>query len=266
MYWTLFNVARNRENQCFFLSFDDGMRECYDVIYPILKQKGIQAAFFINPPFVDNKELFYKHKISLLIDAVRTCGQQEFKEISNVFERSCPSIESVINELKALTYNDVHKIDQIARICSVDFNSYLGKEQPYMTTAQIKEMQSNGFIIGSHGLNHKRFSTLTDEEMKYEVAQSVDYLKSKFPGKVQTFAFPFTDDQVPANFFDFLHNEINLDITFGTAGIKKDVQKKHIQRIPMEVEKRNANQILRAEYSYFLLKSLVNKNTIIRSN
>ena len=257
--------GKKSKKPMFFLSFDDGMRECYDVIYPVLKQKGIQAAFFINPPFVDNKELFYKHKISLLTDAVHTCGQQEFKEVSNVIGYTSSEKETVTNWLKELTYYDVHNIDQIARICSVDFGSYLEKEQPYMTTSQIKEMQSDGFIIGSHGLNHKRFSTLTDVEMKYEIRESMGYLKSQFPGSVQTFAFPFTDDLVPSSFFDFLYNEINLDITFGTAGIKKDVQKKHIQRVPMEVEKRNANQILRAEYSYFCAKSFVNRNTINRS-
>lgn len=31
---------------CFLLSFDDGLREAYDVIAPILRNKGIPAIFF----------------------------------------------------------------------------------------------------------------------------------------------------------------------------------------------------------------------------
>src|SRR6188768_2703766 len=44
---------------CLHLSFDDGLRECYETIYPLLKSKHIPATFFINPAFVDNREMFH---------------------------------------------------------------------------------------------------------------------------------------------------------------------------------------------------------------
>ena len=49
------------------LSFDDGFAECYHTIFPILKQFGIPAFFFINNDFLDNKSMFYRAKISLII-------------------------------------------------------------------------------------------------------------------------------------------------------------------------------------------------------
>ncbi|NCB09485.1 MAG: hypothetical protein EOM73_15150, partial [Bacteroidia bacterium] len=36
----------------FHISFDDGLKECAEIIAPILLQKGIPATFFINPGFV----------------------------------------------------------------------------------------------------------------------------------------------------------------------------------------------------------------------
>ena len=53
------------------LSFDDGLREVHDLVLPILEQKGIPATLFINPAFVDNKNLFFRFKISLIIESLR---------------------------------------------------------------------------------------------------------------------------------------------------------------------------------------------------
>jgi len=50
------------------LSFDDGLRQCYDIIAPILNKRGIPATFFINSAFVENKDLMYRYKISLIYD------------------------------------------------------------------------------------------------------------------------------------------------------------------------------------------------------
>ena len=55
----------------FLLSFDDGYKEIYTTIAPILQKKGIPAVFFLNPSFIDNKSLFYRCKISLMIGEVK---------------------------------------------------------------------------------------------------------------------------------------------------------------------------------------------------
>src|SRR5690348_781204 len=53
----------------FLLTFDDGLKECYEVIAPILKKKGIPAVFFLCKAFVDNKAMAYDHKKCLLASA-----------------------------------------------------------------------------------------------------------------------------------------------------------------------------------------------------
>ncbi len=53
------------------LTFDDGLKECYDIIAPMLIKKGIPATFFLNNRFIDNRGLFYRYKASLLVHQVR---------------------------------------------------------------------------------------------------------------------------------------------------------------------------------------------------
>jgi hypothetical protein len=52
-------------------------------------------------------------------------------------------------------------------------------------------------------------------------------------------------------------------LTFGCAGLKEDSVKNNLQRIAME-ESGSGEQIIKAEYLYYLFKSLFGKNTIKR--
>lgn len=63
----------------FVLTFDDGLSEIYTTVYPILRKKGVSAIFFINPDFVDNHKMMYKHRLSIVLshleylDLKRSC-------------------------------------------------------------------------------------------------------------------------------------------------------------------------------------------------
>ena len=54
----------------FLLTFDDGLSQIFDVIAPILYEKKISAIFFVNPHYIDNKNFFVRHVISVLIDII----------------------------------------------------------------------------------------------------------------------------------------------------------------------------------------------------
>ena len=81
-------VAENKifSKPSFHISFDDGLREVYTNVLPILKAKGIPATVFVNSNFVGNRNLFYRYKVALLIDRLKNAGVSESKnkEISNV--------------------------------------------------------------------------------------------------------------------------------------------------------------------------------------
>ena len=74
----------------FLLSFDDGFREVHDVVAPLLERKGVPAIFFINPAFIDNKELFYRCVLSLILEKIKGNAmlrqhllQQHFPHLDN---------------------------------------------------------------------------------------------------------------------------------------------------------------------------------------
>lgn len=73
----------------FHLSFDDGLRQCAEVVAPILLRKGIPATFFINTAFVGNRKLFYRYKASLILSTIHNKTSQQvekFLELAGLVE------------------------------------------------------------------------------------------------------------------------------------------------------------------------------------
>ena len=54
----LLNSNGKTLKRSFLLTFDDGCREVYDIILPILEKYNVKGVFFLNSAFLDNKELF----------------------------------------------------------------------------------------------------------------------------------------------------------------------------------------------------------------
>lgn len=69
---------------------------------------------------------------------------------------------------------------------------FIKKEFNCMDWDQIKELAKNPlFEIGSHGLSHKKFTKLSNEEIKIEAEKSKEVLEKELEITVKSFAFPF---------------------------------------------------------------------------
>lgn len=240
--------------KCFHITFDDGLKECAEVIAPILLKKGIPATFFVNPPFIDNKELFHKYKASLILRKLRENSNREI----NTYLR-----EHGLAGKKILNANilQLEIIDQAAKMLEIDFQDFLKKQQPYMTMSQLADLQKKGFTIGAHSNHHPEFWKLSDEEQKAEITLSMNWIVKQFNPKIKAFAFPFTDSGVERSVMKSIREEDICDISFGTAGIKIDEMEYHFQRYPVE---NSSNFIgdLKAELVYFQFRRIIGQETV----
>lgn len=247
----------------FFLSFDDGLRSCYETIAPILLRKGIPAAFFVNTDFVDNKAMFYRYKNALLYNHWLSRKNKSLgSRLSDIL--GC-SVKELKSRLLNLGFLEEEMRKAIADALELSFEEYLRTKKPYMNWAELKELERKGFVIGSHGCHHQAYGEMTVEERRLNTRKSFEILHSRLNMSFESFSFPFTDDKVPYEFFIWLEQEMKIDCSFGTAGLKNDPATKHLQRIPMEQERyKSARQILLEEYSYFMAKKLIGKNSMRR--
>lgn len=260
------NRSKDKNNKpAFHLSFDDGLKEIYEVVAPILEDKGIPATFFVNTDFVDNKMLFYRYKIGLILELWRTSdGSKIWQKISEILKVESKWNGGLLLSLMQLNYNDQHIIDQIADLLGMDFDIWLSENKPYLSTDQINDLLKRGFAIGSHSVDHPRFKNIDLKHQKQQIENSLAFLENNFEIDDRIFSFPFGDEAVSAELFDWMYSEGNCKMSFGVSGIKDDYCANHIHRIPMDECHINPQQFIKTEYLYFMLKSVFNKNKIRR--
>jgi len=249
----------------FFLTFDDGFAQCETVIAPVLKELGIEAAFFVNPAFIDNQVISHRQKISFILEKYAGANKTEKIAIAKITGVQTHNTKSNINSLKKLNAGNISIIDEIADVLKIDFGKLTTEFKPYLSLGALRKLHYEGFHIGSHGLDHKEFQLLQPSEMKQQIEEGFSWLETHLKIEKRIFSFPFTDHNISLSFFEYLQNEANVLLSFGTAGLKHDTASRHIQRIPAEMHGFNSlRQILKAEYLYYLAKKPVNKNLIVR--
>ena len=248
--WSQFKSVLNRTYKGnklpALLTFDDGLSDFYDTVAPILERKGIYAINFINPKFIDNHDLMFRCKASLLIS-----------ELENELE---PSIEQ--HDILNVKFQKPEQLDVWAKQLNVDFDDYLTESSPYLTTDQLLNLKKRGFGIGAHGWDHPLYCDLSLQDQLQNTAKAVQYCH-EMGFESDVFAFPFTDDRVGSDFFKALQKDDVPFYTMGCAGIKRDSVITNIQRVPMEYGL-SADKMLQEEVAYYKLKSLMNKNLIKR--
>ncbi|MEE4286096.1 MAG: polysaccharide deacetylase family protein [Mariniphaga sp.] len=238
----------------FHLSFDDGLRECYEIAAPLLLRKGIPATFFLNTGFVDNRALFHKYKASLVLSRL---SENPNNHATEFLSKNGLSFENLLQT----TISQVEILNEAATLLDIDFDDFLNKQKPYLTTAQIKNLVQKGFTIGAHSHSHPEFWKISEASQIEEVKKSMTILETMVNPSIKAFSFPFTDDGVPASVLRTVKNEHICDITFGTAGVKNDAFDFHFQRYPME-QPGDFVQNLKGEFIYYKLRKWMGKATV----
>ncbi len=255
------SVSNDLRKPAMVLSLDDGLIQCYQEIMPILIRKGIPATFFLNNDFIDNKGLFYRFKVSLLLEQLSKKSVAERKKAAEFLNCGEPELrESLLN----ISYLERDITERVAKLWSFSFEEYLSVNPVYLSTQHIVEMKAKGFEFGAHGFDHPQFSLIPAKESLQHIRQSMEDLQIRFNLDYKYFAFPFTDFGVKDDTIDDLFRLGIIDAGFGTAGIKEDRWKNYFQRVPMEMGALDAKKVLRGELKRRILRRMLGNNRTAR--
>jgi peptidoglycan/xylan/chitin deacetylase (PgdA/CDA1 family) len=252
---------------CMHLSFDDGLRECAEVIAPILIQKGIPATFFVNPSFIGNGGMFYRYKTSILLNKLNRKNLPEcvLLGISELLLRNELASSSPREGILSIGYHQRDLLDSVAQLLNLDFLKYLEEKKPYMSQIQLRELIRKGFTVGSHSMDHPRYSDISVDEQLEQTLISTERLCMEYGLDYMAFAFPFSDYLMPMAFWEDLFKKTGHPFpSFGTSGLKADPVKSNLQRLGMEIKGLDGQEIVKSEYLYYLLKWPFGKNKLPR--
>jgi peptidoglycan/xylan/chitin deacetylase (PgdA/CDA1 family) len=243
------------------LSFDDGLLQCYETVIPILIRKGVPATFFVNNAFIDNRSMFFRFKVSLLVEHLKEATDAQKKRAAHLLHCEVREIRS---RLFGVSYVEREITDQVAGAWGYSFSEYMRKDPVYLTSMHIRKMIGEGFEFGSHGIDHPLFALLKRKTTIDHIRASVEDLKKRYSLDYRYFAFPFTDSGVQDGTIEYLFRHKIIDAGFGTAGLKDDKWPRYFQRVPMEMLDKDARTTLRGEINRRRLRKLAGNNTTKR--
>lgn len=211
------------------LTFDDGFAECYNEIYPILEQYSIPGFFFLNNDFIDNKAMFFRAKLSLLINKLNYLVPSIHKELADILKCKVTGIK---NSLLAIRNEDKAFIDKLLTIAEFDIEEYLKSNQPYLTSPQISEMIKSGYYFGGHTQDHLRLKDMSAKEQEDRIVDSANDISRRFNLDYKLSSLPHNDDGISQEVFKKVSKQV--DYLFGGYGLNHQNKYKYFQRISNE--------------------------------
>lgn len=241
--------------RCFLPTFDDGFREVHQVIAPLLRTLGVPAVFFVITSVVDNHELCYPQKKSLLIRALATGPSSAVtRELARRLKEAAVIGSDLPSQLRSIHSRQRGVLDALGPLLGCDFTAYAAAQQPYLTSAQVEALLRDGFSIGAHSVDHPLYPELSLAEQLSQTQDSLEWLAQRFCFPCDSFAFPYQDTEVTPEFFHAAFADGRLKISFGSGGLMPHFFPRNLPRFTMERTELPAGAILARQFGRTLLR------------
>lgn len=180
------------------LTFDDGLKDHYQYVFPILKKLRIGGLFFPPAQPIEEKKVLDVQKIQFILSL---CDDKN--AIVNAIHEFIDQHQSSHNIYPFQTY--FHNLATYDRFDSKEevfikkilqrelprqlrnelvhqlFTKYVTSDQDafsedlYLSIDEIKEMNECGMYFGSHGYAHEWLGHLPPNELVYEIEKSIEF-------------------------------------------------------------------------------------------
>jgi peptidoglycan/xylan/chitin deacetylase (PgdA/CDA1 family) len=182
------------------LTFDDGYRDHYLNVFPLLHDLGIQGAFFPPVSAARDGKLLDVNRIHFILASARQ--PQEVKDDLDAQvdryrdEFQLPSAQEYWSQYGQPNRFDPAEIMYIKRMLQHGlpeslrqritrelFSKYVAREEAefarelYMDAAQLSRMQTEGMYVGSHGVSHGWLNKMSPAEQIAEIEGSLGFLR-----------------------------------------------------------------------------------------
>jgi peptidoglycan/xylan/chitin deacetylase (PgdA/CDA1 family) len=192
------------------LTFDDGLKEHYTNVLPILAQRHIEGLFFISTVCLEHHRVLPVHKNHFLMaelefDKYRAAFLNQLATLSD--QAPCDEDADKAKlaypwdgpEVSAFKFFLNYRISEHLRVRVLNalFETFLGDESVfardlYLNWEEVRQMQGQGMVIGGHSNNHVALSSLGPEEQEVDLATCAGVLHQRLtPQPLWPFCYPY---------------------------------------------------------------------------
>ncbi len=157
------------------VTFDDGYRDNYTHVFPILKEYEATATIFLAVHYIETGELFWWDIASAYVKQNSREPQKNIKRMLRALKRIPDADRN--QKIKELSVKMGKNLSQVKR--------------QVMTWDEIREMSEGGIEFGSHTMTHPVLSQVKDpEQLRWELAESKKILEDRLQKEVTTLSYP----------------------------------------------------------------------------
>jgi len=200
------------------LTFDDGLLDHAEVVFPILEKRGLRAVFFVQTATLVEGRMDASHQTHLLMCHLGVKGlanaatgwltQKEprwgarypvdhvaAERVYHYETPECARLKHLLTNVLPISLRD-HLLGEL-------FSRYIGDTREwaarwYSGFDQLAAMQSAGHTIGGHGHTHEPFSRLSPTEQARDMAMCSTVLSDRLGSCARPMSYPYgvCDDDI----------------------------------------------------------------------
>jgi len=169
------------ESHAIALTIDDGRRNCYDWMFPLLREFRMPATFFVVSSFIRRDDWIWTDKVLWLSEQPSRPSDLAPAQLENFFCR--------MNGLRPEVRTSV--IETIASGMGVPIPREPPSKYAPCSWKELREMADSGLVeIGSHSVSHPILSSITDDESWRELTMSREQIEEGMGRPVRFFCYP----------------------------------------------------------------------------
>ena len=174
------------------LTFDDGLRSNIEVAYPILRQLGLSATFFVCPGLIDEGRWLWNHEAR---ERLRSLPAEGLVELAADLGAPASDVEGIVEWMKTLKIAARHRAEKLIRDATPNFRPSEGQRQEFDLAGwdELKRLDARTVAIGSHTMTHPILTSLTPEETEAETRESRYAIERRMEREVSVFCYPNGD-------------------------------------------------------------------------
>ncbi len=195
----------------FLITFDDGLKEQFDLALPILNELDLQAVFFANSMNSEENRVSTVHKIHLLRSVISSkklldyLKQHKIDDLNQnelrVAKANYRFDDALSAELKYLL-NFKISFDMQESLVNSLFENFFSEseilETLYMSKSQLKHLAKIN-CLGSHTHTHYPLGLLSEDKLLYELEHSKNYFEQISGKPIQMIAYPYGTSEACTN-------------------------------------------------------------------
>ena len=175
------------------VTLDDGYRDNYLHVFPVLKQLGISATIFLATGVIGNSKVLWHDHVCRMI------SQTSAKKLNNYGSSDAYALDTLEGKRLAQigvlwflrTLKDEERVEKIQSLaCELEVSEVTLDPELMLNWTDIKEMRRAGIRFGAHTVTHPILSRLSLDEVVQELRQSKETIEQELQETISTFAYP----------------------------------------------------------------------------